>query len=174
MELIKILTDKDIFGTDNFSTVAKPKPRTRGILLDSDGLIALIYAKDFGYYTIPGGTIEEGEDNKGAFLREMLEETGCQCKVLSELGYIIQLEQNPAKQNRVYISFCFLAQLVGEKGIPNWTESEKNQTLHIEWHTLECAIELIRQTEPSDYDSRFTRERNLLILKTAYNYLQEK
>ena len=170
MEVIKILTEKDIFGSD-CSSAHRPKPRARGVLVDGDGLIALIYDEGCGYYTIPGGRIEDEENHESAFLREMLEETGCRCEIAAELGCIIQIEQNQAKQDRLYISFCFLARLIGEKGTPTWMDDENDRALRVEWHNLGNAIELVKRAEPTEYSWRFVKERDIAILKAAQVHL---
>ena len=46
------------------------------VILHPQDKIALVYAKNLGYYKFPGGGINEGEDNVTALIREVEEETG--------------------------------------------------------------------------------------------------
>ena len=45
-----------------------------------------MYAEKFGLYSLPGGGIDDGEDVLTALKREILEETGCTCGSIAELG----------------------------------------------------------------------------------------
>jgi ADP-ribose pyrophosphatase YjhB (NUDIX family) len=160
-----VLTERDVLGIDGAST-DNPHPRTRGVLLDDDGFVALIYVEKHGIYTLPGGRIENDESYENAFIREVLEETGCRCNITTELGCIIQIEGQ-----RVYIQYCYLAQVYDEKGLPAWTDESHEENLYIEWHTLDDCVKLIRQYEPPSDIWRFIQERDLLILQAVYDFL---
>ena len=75
MNCIKTITDED-FG---LKSVKLNNPRTRkgarGIVKRNDGKIALLFKSNMNEYKLPGGGIDENEDPKDAFKREVLEET---------------------------------------------------------------------------------------------------
>jgi 8-oxo-dGTP diphosphatase len=50
-----------------------------------DGRLLLIRRADSGQWALPGGTLEWGEDLRGAITRELFEETGAQVTRLGEL-----------------------------------------------------------------------------------------
>jgi len=47
-----------------------------------------------GYYSLPGGFINEGESAEEACVREVAEETGLKIKIKRKVGYIITKEIN--------------------------------------------------------------------------------
>ena len=58
------------------------------IMLKPDDKIALVYAKNLGYYKFPGGGINTDEDKISALIREVMEETGLEVirKSVTECG----------------------------------------------------------------------------------------
>ena len=59
-----------------------------GIVLDDDGRVLLIRARDLRnrpVWTLPKGTLTQGETSTDAALREVCEETGYRCEVVREL-----------------------------------------------------------------------------------------
>lgn len=100
MKCLKVLTEKDISNID----YAKPWYAARGIVLDEEGRIGMIYMKKSGFYGLPGGEIDEGESIEQTFLREIKEEIGCDCEIIRELGYVEQKNIN----NNVWTSYYFI------------------------------------------------------------------
>lgn len=64
-----------------------PRQAVRVVLLDSNRQVAIINVQKFGYYKIPGGGTEAGETLIMTAKREVKEETGCECKIITELGH---------------------------------------------------------------------------------------
>ena len=52
------------------------RPSARGIILQNDHKIALVYSRNEKYYKFPGGGIHDNEDKKEALIREVREEVG--------------------------------------------------------------------------------------------------
>lgn len=69
------LTDKNVLGLEGMSN-KPPRKTTRAIIVDENGNYAVLYAKKHDLYSLPGGGIEEGEDEISALKREIDEETG--------------------------------------------------------------------------------------------------
>ena len=95
MDLLKRITDKELFGTDGLSD-AKPYTAARAVLLDENNMVAILYLEKLNFYTLPGGGIDDGETIEQALAREMQEETGCKCDIICELGII---EENSLMYN---------------------------------------------------------------------------
>lgn len=53
----------------------------RAVIFDAAGKVALLHTERLGYWKLPGGGIEEGEDWQQALLREALEEIGYPVKL---------------------------------------------------------------------------------------------
>lgn len=52
------------------------RPSVRGIILDDEGNIAMIYSKKFHFYKFPGGGMEGDESHLETLAREIKEESG--------------------------------------------------------------------------------------------------
>jgi 8-oxo-dGTP diphosphatase len=165
MKCLNILTEKDMLGIDSGLCTAEPRCSARGIVVDEEGRIGMLYVKESDGYGLPGGGIDEGESIADAFLREMKEEIGCDCEIIRELGYV---EQNHARHNVVWTSYYFLARLIGEKGTPSYTEEELKETLFVEWHTPENAIQLIGQSKAESEGTMFLKESFLIALRECF------
>ncbi len=59
-----------------------------GCILIEDDKLALIerHRGDLHYYSFPGGRVENGESHEEAAIREMLEETGLQVKIIRKIA----------------------------------------------------------------------------------------
>ncbi len=67
----------------------KIKYATRTVLLDKDDRVAIIHEGKHDYYKIPGGGIEGSDrDVFDSARREVCEESGCECEIITELGRI--------------------------------------------------------------------------------------
>ena len=91
--------------------------RSVGCVVVRDGEILLIHSS--GWYnrgkpfSIPKGLVDDGEDDTGAALREVEEETGLACRILGDLGSI---RQRGGKEVR-----AFLAEVVSGRIFPDGT-----------------------------------------------------
>ena len=107
MRHILTITDKDITGAETLST-AEPRIAVNAVLFDADKCIALSYMGKYDLHTLPGGGIDPGEDLIAAVKRETLEETGCRCEIIGELGQIFEnRSEHDFTQERYYIEVGF-------------------------------------------------------------------
>ncbi len=144
----------------------KTKHATRTVLLDQDEKVAIIHVGKHNYYKIPGGGIEKTDPNiQESAKREVLEESGCNCEILSELG---KIETTIPGWQMHDISEGFLARVKGEKQSPHYDDWESQRDFSIEWHpSLQEAIKLIESNQVSDPDAAKLQARDLEFLKLA-------
>lgn len=101
--------------------------KVRGIVLNDMGQILLLHSKKHNGYSIPGGTVEEGETLKDTVIREVMEETGAEITPIKVVGKYYHTSKNFSYKgvtfdsNRVeYFYFCkfkdFVSQKLGIKG----------------------------------------------------------
>lgn len=143
----------------------KPKYATRTVLLDEDGKVAVINVTKHGYYKIPGGGVEDGEEIEIAARREVMEEAGCDCTVIGELG---RLETEIPVWGMLDISDGFIARVVGEKLQPKYEEWENERGFQVEWfESLDLAIATIEQNAVAEPGMDVLQGRDLMFLKMA-------
>ena len=88
MKCFKKITDEDL----DLEIIPFNNPRirfgARGIILNNDGKIAILYKEAKREYKLIGGGMEEDEEPIKAFKREALEETGCIIEIDDCLGTV--------------------------------------------------------------------------------------
>ena len=174
MKFLAKITDKDIIGTEGLSTRQPPREAVRIILLDENNSAAVLYVKKYNFYTLPGGGIDAGENFCQAVVRESLEETGCDCEIVCELGEVQEIGH---KHNYAAISYGFLCRLKSEKGIPNYTPEEIDEGTTVQWHKPDKVLELItnQHFEPDSYEKyvmRFIMERDIILMNEGLAVIQ--
>lgn len=134
------------------------------ILFNDQGEIALTYyppSKDYpnDEYYLPGGGVEEGEDEETALRREVIEEVGCEIKEIEELGQIVEYWTKDPRKN---ILSCYKAKVEGEIKELQLTEKEVLRNQSIMWFSPTIAIEKVNLNHES-----MAKDRALLLLKLA-------
>ncbi|MDF2539163.1 MAG: ADP-ribose pyrophosphatase [Herbinix sp.] len=157
MKLLCNITDKDIIGDDRLSEAA-PRYTARAILIDQDGYIAVMYSVKYSLYSLPGGEIKEGEEKTEALKRELLEETGCNCEIIDELGYVYE---NRAHSDFTQYSYYYIAIVSGSKGQPHMTENERSNGTVSEWHSLDETIQLISGPKHEVLQRKFMQRKDM-------------
>jgi 8-oxo-dGTP pyrophosphatase MutT (NUDIX family) len=139
----------------------------RAVVFDNEGKIALLFVSKKNYHKLPGGGVGKGESIKDALQRECLEEIGCNIKATGEIGRIIEYRTEwKTKQE----SFCYIAEVVGEKGQPSFVEEEIEAGFVGIWVNLDEAIKILEKDAPrnrdgKNYDGKLIRKRDLIFLK---------
>jgi len=157
MELICKIIDEDV-GEKSIAML-NPKLRygARGIVIRDDGKIAVFNKANKNEYKLPGGGIEGDEDPKAAFLREVLEETGCKVEIIKELGIT---EEYKSLDNFRQISYVFVGKVIEDTGKLNVTKKEEEEGAKLIWETPNNALELIKNSYdnlvPSKYSSVYS------------------
>ena len=176
MNCIKIITDKDL-GLEPVPFV-NPRIRkgARGIVINQDGKIALFNKSKKNEYKLPGGGLENNEDPKTAFKREIMEETGCEVEIIDELGTI---EEHKSQDDFKQTSYIFVSRVINDTNQLNLSEKEKAEGAKLLWVDEQEALKLITECYdkliPSEYENvyftKFIVIRDTEILKY---YLKNK
>ena len=106
------------------------------VVLIKDGKILLMHRVkiDRDYFVLPGGTVEKGETEEEAVVREAKEETGFDVEVRKSLGVIYD------NRNEKW-HHLFSVEMVGgvlELGGPEKKRNCKENGYCLEWHSMEA------------------------------------
>jgi 8-oxo-dGTP diphosphatase len=140
------------------------------IVFDDSGKIALLHATKHNYYKLPGGGIEVGETSEQALKRECLEEIGCNVEITGELGFIVEYRKK-YKLNQT--SFCYLAKVVDEKGIPKLEPDELADGFETVWFLINEALKKVKESKTNVYEAPYMVTRDTALLETAINSLKK-
>lgn len=169
MKTVAKLTDKSVLGIEG-STNAKPRYTSRAVMRDSQGKFAVMLMKKYRFYCLPGGGIDPGEDNISALRREILEETGCSCDYIKEIGIV---EENRAHCNYTQISSYYFVHTNGKIVETSLTENEKATKTEVLWKNFEDVYRLITEFLPKTEQQKFLRARDTAILEEVKNSFSE-
>src|SRR3989338_10481913 len=162
MNLLKTIRDTDIGMGSQTPPNYEKREAARAVVFDKDKNVALLNVTKKYYHKLPGGGIEEGENIETALRREVLEEIGCSIEDIRELG-IIEEYRNNLKIHQ--ISYCYIADVVGDKGSPNFVGDEIDDGFEPGWMNLEDAIKTLEsEIDVEDYEGKFIRMRDLIFL----------
>lgn len=159
MKIIAEITDKQILGTEGLSS-AKPRYTARAIVKNGD-LYAVIHSEKFHKYSLPGGGVDNGENIITALKREILEETGCTCGKISELGIV---KENRAQADYTQCSYYYVVE-ADSVGVPHFTNEEISSGTELQWHTLSEMIKLINDIQPKTYQQQYLKARDVAALE---------
>ena len=154
------LSDILILGSDGWSN-SKPRITVRAILRNRDGLYAVMYAKKFGLYSLPGGGVEEGESLIEALKREILEETGCVCDSIDDLGYVYE---NRAESDYTQYSYYYVVSCKGTLKNMTLTAQEIENGTELLWCPIDKVILLIEGFCPKTYQQKYLKARDVAAL----------
>jgi 8-oxo-dGTP pyrophosphatase MutT (NUDIX family) len=165
MKIIAEIFEDEIFpGSKEKAESYKLRRVANAVLQNDKGEIGITYAKKPDFYILPGGKIEEGESPIEALHREIMEEVGCECEVLGEVGSTICYEE---KGKTINISYTFLAKVTSEIDKRSLTEAETEDDCRVYWMNIDEAIEKIKATNPQKYVGHFIKKREELVLEEA-------
>lgn len=170
MELLRTIRDGDVGGGFPDGPVQKERRASRAVVFDAEGNVALLHVTKLHLHKLPGGGMEEGEDVATTLDREVKEEIGCAIKNVRELGMIEEYRNQWALHQ---ISYCFIADLDGEKGTPDFEEDEIAEGFVPVWMPLDDAIAVIAAEAPEDYEGKFIQLRDLILLKRAKEMMRK-
>ncbi|CAN7294913.1 NUDIX domain-containing protein [Paenibacillus sp. LjRoot153] len=173
MQLIRKITDNDILGSapEYIDTISRFG--SRGVLVDNVLNVAMMYMSKKNLYKLPGGGVDDGEDSKDAFLREIQEETGYDAEIIHELGYI---EEHKNRNKYMQFSYCYLAKANAGFRHTMLTENEMQLGMVVQWMTLDQALAVMQESvlTCTDYSAKFMLFRDKTILEEAVRLLSGK
>ena len=113
MNLIKVVTDKEVFGEKCLKPLDNPMIRyaARGIVENDNDEIAVFCKRKMNEYKLPGGGMDEGEKPIETFRREVAEETGCQIKNIHQMGCTMEEKHKTNFKQLSYVFDCKLKTL---------------------------------------------------------------
>lgn len=160
-KVIGNITDKTVLGKEGLSN-RSPRKTSRAIVINDDGLYAVVYTKKFNLHGLPGGGFEDGESKNDALRREIMEETGCTCDVIEPLGIVLE---NRCYADYTVLSYYFVVYTHTEKGVPNFTAGEKKLGTSVSWCTFDELNHKIRDTVHETNQRRFLQARDIVALE---------
>lgn len=139
----------------------------RGIVFDSDNNIALLHAKNEGYYGLPGGGVDSEETYEQGIVRECKEEVGCDVEIVKYIGTTFEYRK---RNNLLNESWGYTTKIIGEKGLPilvgDENEAEKNSV--VVWVSLTEAIRIMESIpKQSELYDQYCVDRDLAFLHEA-------
>ena len=171
MELLGEFFEQDLDISPNGEKEVRYGVRkaVRAVIFNGDGEIAVLYMSQEGYHKLPGGGVEKGENLGQSLEREIREETGYGIETRpGSVGAIIEYRDTAAL---LQISYCYLADIVGEQTVTAFTEEEIKHGAELEWMRPEDALRAMEKDAPTDYACQFIRRRDLLFLQKAQEIL---
>lgn len=106
------MTRVDYYNDPNAPKANSIAVAVSAFIQDDEGRILMIRRTDNDLYSIPGGQLELGETLAEAAVREVREETGIECQVISVIGlysdpkHVIAYDDGEVRQE---FSICFRA-----------------------------------------------------------------
>jgi len=163
MENFLTIRDSDLGLDTPAPAQRRERQASRIVIFDGDKNIALLHVAKNGYHKLPGGGVKEGEDIMTALQREAREEIGCEISNPQGLGTVEEYRDCFGLHQ---ISYCFIGDLIGEKGTPNFEQGEIDKGFAPVWMSLDKAIEtLASEAGVEDYEGKFIQRRDLRFLK---------
>jgi 8-oxo-dGTP diphosphatase len=143
----------------------------RAVIFNDKGEIALLFVSRDNFHKLPGGGFEENEDATTALGREVGEEVGAQINITDEIGVTIEYRNYI---NQLQISYCFIANVVGDLASPAFDNGEIAEGFKLLWVSIDEAISLLSADKPVVKNGKYIQKRDLLILNEAKKIVEVK
>ena len=158
----------EIVGDSYVGSYDRVRRACRGIIVQ-DGKILLSHGAAKGLWMIPGGGLEEGEDERECCIREVAEETGYRIEpeacVLETVEYFRSLK---------HINHYFTAKVVGQAA-QHLTEVEQKMDMAPCWVPIPDAIETFSHFGPELEMSDLRRslyQREYAVLRELFEEME--
>lgn len=166
MKLLAEISEGSLGLSDQFEQFGSEyqlRKSARVILLNQHGQMATQHLKTYAYRKLPGGGIDSRESIEDALKREVKEEVGCDCKIIRHIGMTIEYRNT---YKLLHISYCYLAEVVGEIGEPALEEGELEEGQETLWLAPFEVLAKMKTDTPGKFEGHF-------ILKREISFLEE-
>ena len=148
---------------------------TRAIILNDKDEICLLHLLGddlFGhrdYYETPGGGIKENETLEEALLREIKEETGIDCDIISPIGFVDDYYNAIYRHNMNYYYLC-KAKSYGKPSLEDYEKTIINGMIFV---NIDEAIKIYENMNKEKIEILVSR-RELPVLRKVKEMLEKK
>ena len=166
MKLLAEISEGSLGLSDQYEQLGSEyqlRKSARVILLNSEGKMATQYLKTYNYHKLPGGGVDAGESLEEALKREVREEVGCDCEIVRPVGMTIEYRN---KYMLLHVSYCYVAEVVGEMGEPVLEEKEIEEGHETLWLPPTEVLAKMKTDTPGKFAGHF-------ILKREISFLEE-
>jgi 8-oxo-dGTP pyrophosphatase MutT (NUDIX family) len=142
------------------------RPSARAII-KRENKISMIYSKRRNYYKIPGGGIEQGEDNVTAMIREVKEEVGLIVipETVKEFGYVHRIQKGKYEPIFIQDNYYYICDVDSQQIETEYSDNEKTEEFIPVWIDIAEAIKANEEyASTNSYDSMIERELRVLKL----------
>ena len=172
---MKQLFEMDLKDYKSIDKIYK-RPSARGIILDENGKIALVYSKKEKYFKFPGGGIIEDEDKKEALIREVREETGLLVipESIEEFGSVMRRQKSIKSPDTVFEQenfyyFCKVENRITEQ---NHDDYEKEAGFVLKYVDFDEAIRVNSDYKTKDYFNEIMIKRDTKVLELIKKFVK--
>jgi 8-oxo-dGTP diphosphatase len=152
----------------------------RAIVFDKHtNCVGLLNITKRGYYKLPGGGVEDGEELQEALAREIQEEIGVQeVKLLTDnTATILEIKYgesigNDDGQAEIQLSYCAIVLFI-KGGENNLTDEELEKGANMEWIDIEKAKNIFDNQKTDDDTGKYIIQRDKLFINWAYNIIKQ-
>lgn len=164
MRLLRTTTHPDI---NDLNAASFNRKATRAIVLNGSDIL-LLYTERYHDYSLPGGGIDEGEDNTNALIRELKEETGAQ-NVRNIRAFGLYEEFRPWYKPNFDIvhmeSYCYVCDIDEELLDPEFEAHELANGMVPKWMNIHEAIAHNEDTIANSEKKGMSIDRETFLLK---------
>jgi len=178
MRLLKTAFHPDVSPEDTLATsklVLIERHAARGIVVRGDNIL-LLYTQRYHDYSLPGGGIDEGEDEIAGLIRELKEETGAQ-GVRNVKAFARYDEYRPWYKPNAdiihMISHCYLCDIDDALGETAFESHEVSNGMTPVWMNIYEAIEHNQDVKANSDKKGLSIERETFLLKVIAQELVE-
>jgi len=149
------------------------RPSVRGIILDQNGKVAMIYSEKYHFYKFPGGGIEDNETHLETLKREIKEETGMILKPESvrEFGEVLRTQKMQKDDKDVILvqyNYYYLYETEDEIGTQSLDDGEKELGFVLKFVSIDEAIRTNNNFQGEPIEKNTVERENRILEKLKY------